>query len=190
MTVAGPTLSKDFILDGKRTRIMETAARAACERGIDGAKVSVLVREAGVARKTFYEIFTGKDDCLQQTLFWVAEAAHGAIVEAGEARAIGRAAHVRHALAALSDFIAEQPDLARFYVVLGPSISLPIFGEVQSYFAELLEPLGMEQTTRAMVVGGITESLRRHFLNGSSSDSRLQLKGHVDFVLLGAGAVG
>lgn len=190
MTVARPTLSQDFILNAKRIRIMETAARLACEKGIDGIKISVLPREAGVSKETFYDIFTGKDDCLQQTLSWVAEAAHRKIIEARVDYATGQAAHVRHALSGLLEFVAEHPDLARFYVLQGPSVSLPIFDETQAYFAELLEPLGMEGSARAGVVGGITQGLRRHFLSGSSADPRLKLEDLVAFVLLCAGAVG
>lgn len=183
MTPAGPTLSKEFILDGKRTRVMEAAARSVCERGIHESKISVLVRAAGVARKTFYECFTGKDDCLQQTLCWVGELAHQRIVDAQSARAIGDSARTRHGLAALLDFVAEQPDLARFYLVYGPAVSLSIFEEAQGYFGELLEPLGIEQPFRALLTGSIAETLRRQLVKDPAADPRLQLKALTDFVM-------
>jgi len=177
-----PRLSNDFVVEMKRTRIMESAARVAYEVGIEGAKLSILVREASVARKTFYEIFDGKDDCMEQTLSWVGERAHHAMVEAQAARAIGHTARVRHALDALLGFVAEHPSLAGFYLLHGPTVNLSTFEAAQESFGKLLAPLDFEEPGRELIVGGIAQVLRHHFLKNPEADPRLLKAGLTDFI--------
>lgn len=176
-----PRLSKDFVLEVKRTRLMEATAQVVSEKGIDGAEVTDLIRKAGVARKTIYDIFSSKDDCLEQTLSWIGERVHQRVGEGLKARAIGNRARVRHGLSALLDFVAEHPDQARFYLLHGPTVSLSIFETAQGSFASLLEPFDVDESARAMVVGGIAEALRHQLSEQPEADPRLLLNGFTDF---------
>ncbi len=176
-----PQISKDFILEMKRTRIMDAASRVVCEKGIAGAKVADLTRVGGIGRKTFYEIFDGKDDCLQQTLSWIGERAHRHVVERlADRMAIGDRGRVRNGIDALLDFIAAELDPSRFYLLYGPSVSFPIFEAAQDSLGALLP---LDQTTRTMVVGGLTQRLRGRFVAQPDADPRLLLNGLTDFVL-------
>lgn len=156
-----PRLSKDFILEQKRLRIMEAAARLVSEKGIDGTKVNDLTLGAGVARLTFYEIFVGKDDCLEQTLVWIGNSARLQVLKASGKRLAAYPS-------ALLDFVAEHRDQASFYLLHGPSISLPVFEAEQDAFARFLG-------TREMVVGGVAHVLRAHLFKRGDQDPRLLL---------------
>jgi AcrR family transcriptional regulator len=163
-----PRLSHDFLLAGKQTRIMDAAARLVSEKGVEGTRVEHLVRGGSVGRKTFYEIFVGKDECLKQTLSWVGTSARDHIVEASGKESTPR-------LSALLDFVADHRDRAFFYLLYGPSISLTIFEAEQDAFARLFG-------ARELVVGGVAHMLRAHLFKRSEQDPRLLLDGLGAFI--------
>lgn len=154
-----PVLSKDFVLEGKRIRIMEATARVVSEQGIEGAKVIHLTKAAGVARKTFYESFDGKDDCLEQTLCWVGKSVRREACESV----------VRPGLAAVLDYASAHADRAIFYLLHGPAVSLDIYEAEQDAFADLLD---LEPASAQMVVGGISWTLRRSLTERPTDDPR------------------
>jgi AcrR family transcriptional regulator len=163
-----PRLSKDFVLERKKIRTMEAAARLVSVKGIDGTKVSDLVSGGGIARLTFYEIFDGKDDCLEQTLAWIGASARRQVVEASVKGPAG-------ALSALLDFVAERRDQAAFYLLYGPSISLASYEAEQEAFTRSLG-------SREMVVGGVAHTLRAHLIKRADRDPRFLLEALCAFV--------
>jgi AcrR family transcriptional regulator len=62
-----PQLSRAFIEDIRRRRCADAAAEVLHEFGRDGLSVSNLVSVAGTTRGSFYEIFSGVEDCLAYT---------------------------------------------------------------------------------------------------------------------------
>ena len=59
---AGPRCSREFIAQHKRRRIMDALAELTAEQGYEATKISDIVRRAGVARKTLYDNFEGKEE--------------------------------------------------------------------------------------------------------------------------------
>src|ERR1044071_4692277 len=57
-----PTLPREFIASHKRRRIMDAIAELTAEHGYDATKIGDIVRRAGVARKTLYDNFEGKEE--------------------------------------------------------------------------------------------------------------------------------
>lgn len=57
-TIRGMTASEDT----PRDRLLAALARVVAERGLAGATVAEVVRQAGVSKRTFYEHFTDRDD--------------------------------------------------------------------------------------------------------------------------------
>jgi hypothetical protein len=171
---ARPQLTRDFVLEHKRVRIMEGAARSVYALGVSRSRIPELVAEGEVSRKTFYEIFGGeggKDRCLKQTLSWV----WGQILhDAAQTQTI------REGIAAVLDFAAEHPDRACLYLIYGPSISLGSHEEGLEAFADLLDHDTFDEPARRMVVGGIADVLRRQLFS-SDVDPRLLLNSLTDF---------
>jgi len=54
----------DFLVPEHRTRLLEGMAQAVAHKGYAAVTIADIVREASVSRRTFYEYFDGKADCL------------------------------------------------------------------------------------------------------------------------------
>ena len=82
------------------------------EHGYHGTRVSDVVWRAGVSRKTFYELFGGKDDCFAATyehwLDWLLDTA----LDAFETQELW-VDRLRAALIALLGALAREPEVAR-----------------------------------------------------------------------------
>src|SRR3954469_16597680 len=57
-----PELPREFVAVHKRRRIMNAIAELTAEQGYDSTKIGDIVRRAGVARKTLYDNFEGKEE--------------------------------------------------------------------------------------------------------------------------------
>jgi AcrR family transcriptional regulator len=110
----------------QRMRIVSAMVTVACERGMAVTTVADVVAEAGVSRKTFYEIFDNREDCLlaaiEQTVGRVSEKVSTACV-AHRRSWIDR---MRAGLFSLLRFCDEEPAVARLCVVdsmaAGPAV--------------------------------------------------------------------
>ncbi len=71
---ARPRISREFVEGHRRRRYVEAAAELLHEFGRDGPTVTNLVRLAGTARNSFYDVFGGAEECI----------AHGVGLAAGE----------------------------------------------------------------------------------------------------------
>lgn len=56
-------LARDAVLASQRGRMLEAIATAASEKGYPATTVGDVIAGAGVSRRTFYEHFSGKEDC-------------------------------------------------------------------------------------------------------------------------------
>src|SRR3954466_9374531 len=57
-----PVLPREFVAVRKRRRIMDAMAELSAEQGYEATKIADIVRRAGVARKTLYDNFNGKEE--------------------------------------------------------------------------------------------------------------------------------
>jgi AcrR family transcriptional regulator len=55
-------LSREFVVNSQRSRLLGAAIRIAGSEGYAGMTVSAVISKAGVSRKTFYEFFTDRED--------------------------------------------------------------------------------------------------------------------------------
>lgn len=142
-------LSREFIAQHQRARIIAALAEETVASGYRAVTVADIVRRAGIARNTFYENFSSKQDCflatqdhaLQEALRRVTAAA--CEVEDWESR-------VDVGLAAFLGYVASEPALAYTCIVealsAGPA-SLARYEESMEYFIELLR-IGRESSAR------------------------------------------
>ena len=106
----------DEVDEIQRARILSAMVEVASEAGYLGAAVAPVVARAGVSRRTFYELFDGREDCFLAAFDWGIGQAREAMAEAYGSQRSWRE-RVRHALAALLAFFDAEPELARVCVI-------------------------------------------------------------------------
>lgn len=112
-----PALSREFIAVHKKRRIMDAIAELTAEQGYDATKIGDIVRRAGVARKTLYDNFEGKEEVFLATFDAAVEEALQRI-EADCAAVEGDwEERVQAGLAAFLRYVAEKPALARMCMI-------------------------------------------------------------------------
>jgi AcrR family transcriptional regulator/DNA-binding MarR family transcriptional regulator len=111
-------LSRDEVDDIQRARIISAMIEVAAEHGYLGAAVAPVVARAGVSRRTFYELFEGREDCFIAAFDWAVEQAREVMTQAQAAQRSWRE-QVRHAVAGLLVFLDSEPELARVLIVEG-----------------------------------------------------------------------
>jgi AcrR family transcriptional regulator len=102
--------------DFQRARIVSAMVEVASELGYIGAAVAPVVARAGVSRRTFYELFDGREECFLAAFEWGVGQAREVVVEAYASQRSWRD-RVRHGLAALLALLDAEPELARVCVI-------------------------------------------------------------------------
>jgi AcrR family transcriptional regulator len=131
----------EHVAEAQRIRILAATVHVSFQHGPQGATIARIVGSAGVSRRTFYELFEDRSDCL---LAAFEEAVALATGRAGAAyRTHDRWVEgVRAGLFALPAFFDEQPKLARLCVVhsamAGPG-TLARRGELLDQLAGILD---------------------------------------------------
>jgi len=123
--LGGESTSREQVDDFQRARIVSAMVEVAAELGYIGATVAPVVARAGVSRRTFYELFDGREECFLAAFEWGLAQAAGAL-ELAYRRERGWREGVRQALAALLASMDAEPELARVCVVealgAGPAV--------------------------------------------------------------------
>jgi AcrR family transcriptional regulator len=158
-------LPREFIAQHQRARIVGALAQEAAEKGYRAVTVAHVVKRAGIARNTFYENFSSKEDCFLAAQESAMSAALDRVVTA--AGDIDDWPHrVRAGLTAFLNYVMEEPALARTCMVeslsAGPA-SVRYYEESQQAFVSLFElgrdvsPYGSElpETLEEALIGGI-----------------------------------
>jgi len=158
-------LSREFIARHQRARIIDALARETAEKGYRAVTVAHIVKRAGIARNTFYENFSCKEDCFLAAQDHAMSAALERVVAAaGEIDDWPR--RVRAGLTAFLTYVGEEPALARTCMVealsAGPD-SVRYYEESQQAFVSLFKlgrdvsPHGEElpDTLEEALIGGV-----------------------------------
>lgn len=112
-----PSLSPEFVAVHKRRRIMDAIAELTAEQGYDATKIGDIVSRAGVARKTLYDNFEGKEEVFLAAFDSAIDEAMQRIEEDCAKVEGGWEERVEAGLAAFLGFVAEQPALARMCMI-------------------------------------------------------------------------
>ncbi len=107
---------REQVTEIQRSRLLAAAVGAIEELGYERATVARITGRAGVSRRTFYELFANREECLAAVLDDVVAAIRGEIVAAGVDRLAWRE-RVRRGLWAILSFLDREPALARVCVV-------------------------------------------------------------------------
>jgi AcrR family transcriptional regulator len=175
----------------KRRRLMDAIAELSAERGYEATSIADIVRRAGVARKTLYDNFEGKEEVFLTAL-------DGAIaeglqrIEAGcEAAGEDWRQRIEAGLAALLTYVAEQPAYARLCLIESLSAtpaSSARYDEAVKRFIELLRhgvpaQTGLPETIEETLVGGVAWILQQQLRRGQAEKALDLLPELSEFVL-------
>jgi len=109
-------LPREHVTEIQRVRILTAMAEVASTRGAGAASVAHIVAQAGVSRRTFYDLFEDREDCFLATFDEALAQAAVTVLPAYESHTRWRG-RIRAALLAVLVFFDEQPALARLCVV-------------------------------------------------------------------------
>ena len=115
-------VGREKVSEIQRARILAAMQEVASERGAGNVTVAHVVARSGVSRRTFYELFEDREACFLAAFDDAVGQIAARVVPAYEAQ---RASHsrngwrdgIRAGLAALLDFLDEQPQAGRLCVV-------------------------------------------------------------------------
>jgi AcrR family transcriptional regulator len=167
-------LPREFVAFHKRRRIMDAIAELTAEQGYEATKIGDIVSRAGVARKTLYDNFEGKEE--------VFLAAFDASIEEVMARVEGVCAEsdgsweerVEAGLGALLAYVAEQPARARMCMIEAMSATPAATRRYEDAVQGFVELTGrnvphsdkLPETIEETLVGGVAwivhQKIRRH----------------------------
>jgi AcrR family transcriptional regulator len=104
------------VAEMQRSRLLAGAVRAVDELGWSGATVAHITGRARVSRRTFYDLFANREECMLAVLRDIAGQVGGELDAAG-LDGLGWRERVRTGLWAILSFFDREPVLARFCVV-------------------------------------------------------------------------
>ncbi len=169
-------LSGEFIAQHQPARIVAALAEETVEKGYRSVTVADIVRRAGIARNTFYENFSSKEDCFLAALEFGVEGALQRVVDAAS-EVDSWPARVNVGLAAFLHYAATEPALARACIVealsAGPAAVERYESSLQAFVPFLrmgrtVSPKGEElpETLEETIVGGIFWILYQRIVMG------------------------
>jgi AcrR family transcriptional regulator len=169
-----PELPREFIAVHKRRRIMDAIAELTAEQGYDATKIGDIVSRAGVARKTLYDNFEGKEEVFLAAFDAAVDEAMRRIEEDCAQVEGGWEERVQAGLAAFLGYVAEQPALARMCMIEALSATPAAterYEDAVQRFVELTKRAvphndQLPETIEETIVGGVAwivyQQIRRH----------------------------
>lgn len=169
-------LPREFVTRNQRERLAAGTIAAVAERGFNETTITQICAAAGVSRRTFYTYFSSKEECFL--------AAGKTIVEhlriAAEASSQGEEKwpiRVKMKLGATLEFLAVNPDLARFLLIAPQRAGEEVTSRYRSALERAVDylgegrPSGAGQRTpsdavAASLVGGIIALIVRKVEDG------------------------
>jgi AcrR family transcriptional regulator/DNA-binding MarR family transcriptional regulator len=107
--------ARSQVIELQRARILSAMVEECCERGVGGVSVAHVVSRSGVSRRTFYDVFSDREDCFAAAFERALSLARTRVLDASESQGSWRE-RVRAGLVALLGFLEDEPRLARVLV--------------------------------------------------------------------------
>lgn len=166
---------RDQVVETQRKRIVAAAIDAAAELGYYKLTVAAVINRARVSRRTFYDMFSDRDDCFLAGLEQTVDQAR-ALTASAYAAERGWREGIRAALEVLLNAMEDDPGLARLWVIETPRGGRAVLERRALVLDELAaivdagRPLVKgarlpPDLTAQAIVGGILEVLHDRLLN-------------------------
>ena len=193
-----PELPREFVAAHKRRRIMDATAELTAEQGYEATKIADIVRRAGVARKTLYDNFEGKEEVFLATFDAAIDEATGRVEEQCRNVEGGWEDRIEAGLAAFLGFVAEQPAMARMCMIEALSATPAAtrrYEEALQRFVELTESAvpgddRLPETIGETLVGGVAWIVYQQIRRKDTEKALALLPELCDFMLAPYLAVG
>ncbi|HEY1687990.1 MAG TPA: TetR/AcrR family transcriptional regulator [Solirubrobacteraceae bacterium] len=164
----------------QRTRLELAMIEAVGEHGYEATKITELASRSGVSTRSFYDLFSGKDECLFATYEMVVGNLTRRIIHA-QARQHDWRDGVYHAFEVLTQQLAQEPGAARLALIdvlsAGPESLVRMRRTVASLeqlifaiCARAPTPLKPPRLLVRGVIAGLTRVVRAHILEGRIAD--------------------
>ncbi len=185
-----PVLPREFVAVRKRRRIMDAMAELSAEQGYEATKIADIVRRAGVARKTLYDNFDGKEEVFLAA-FDSAVSEVSNQIEESCATAGDWSDRVTTGLHAFLTYVAENPATARMCMVEAMSATPAAstrYDEATEQFVDLLRraapaETGLPDTIEETLVGGVAWILHQRIRRGGARQALDLMPELTDFIL-------
>ncbi len=195
-----PELPREFVASHKRRRMMDAVSELTAEQGYEATKIADIVRRAGVARKTLYDNFDGKEDLFLSAIDSALSEMRVVVEEACERTDGSSDEKIVAGLEALLDYIAEHPAASRMCMVEAISAtasSARLYDSGMRSFVDLLrksapEDADLPETIEESLTGGVAWILQQQVRRGEAERAPDLLSELSQFVLspyLGVGKV-
>ena len=158
----------------QRSRIMQAMVEVVGHRGYAETNVRAVIGRAGVSRKTFYELYATRDDCLLAIYDETAQCLRGAVRVAQE-----RGVTAQERLDAISDIVLQwvddEADLARVCLLEVPTSGIAgqqrltaTLSWLSSVVADWLGDLDVPDVLPELLVGGVHQMVVHRLANGGA----------------------
>jgi AcrR family transcriptional regulator/DNA-binding MarR family transcriptional regulator len=107
--------ARERVAELQRARILSAMVEECCERGVAGVSVAHVVSRSGVSRRTFYDVFTDREDCFLAAFEMALSLARERMLAASEGQGSWRE-RVRAGVMAFLGLLEEEPRLGRVLV--------------------------------------------------------------------------
>ncbi|HEX5761723.1 MAG TPA: helix-turn-helix domain-containing protein [Solirubrobacterales bacterium] len=187
------SLPREFIAQHQRARIIAALAEETVDKGYRAVTVADIVRRAGIARNTFYENFSSKEDCFLAASEFAVKEALRRVVDAAS-KVDSWPTRVNAGLAAFLRYVASEPALARTCIVealsAGPAAVDRYERSIQAFvplfrMGRKVSPQGDElpATLEETIVGGLFWILYQRIVMGQVEQIEELLPELVEFSL-------
>ncbi len=186
-------LSREFIANNQRERIVTALVDTVAERGYNETTVGDITKAAAVSRRTFYEHFADKEASFLAAYEMVSEHIRSSMEAAAEAFEEWPQ-KVRAALATMLRFLSAEPELARLYMIepiaAGGEAAARHQASMQA-FVEILKAgrparsgeRPLPEATEEALVGGIVTLIVREISAGRTAELEQLLPDLVELTL-------
>lgn len=186
-------LSREFVVRHQRARILAALADEVAAQGYRAVTVADIVRRAGIARNTFYDNYSSKEECFLAAQDFAVEEALRRVVEAAS-EVDSWPGRVQAGLDAFLGYVASEPALARTCMVealsAGPAALERYEDSLQSFVPLLrigrkVAPHGedLPETLEETIVGGIFWIVYQRLIVGEAERIERLLPELVEFAL-------
>jgi AcrR family transcriptional regulator len=190
----GHELSREFIAQHQRRRITKAMAEVVARKGYRATTVADIVKEARIARNTFYDNFSSKEECFLAAFDAAVKEAGARVATAYEEADSDFPARVRAGLGAFLGYVADEPALARSCIVEALSVGregMDRYEDSIRRFVPLLRggrelsPNGVKlpETIEETILGGIAWILYQRLSGGETDKVEALLPELVEFAL-------
>jgi AcrR family transcriptional regulator len=139
-------LPREFVTRNQRDRLAAGTIAVVAERGLNASTITQIAAAAGVSRRTFYSYFSSKEECFFAAYDTIVEHL-GIATDAAAAEQAEWSGMVTAKLGASLEFLAANPDLARFCLIApqraGETVASRYrdgMGKVVAYLCEGMPP--------------------------------------------------